>query len=599
MKLTLQFGRSRPLALVISALLGAVGWGFLAVATYRPGFGPETVTQPDVLAFAMFLIVIVAARAMATRLLPDTAVALDSGFYVAATICLGSVASGRLVALALTVDSVWRIAHARHEGGAERVRLPEAASFLIYFGGMTGALLTLVSWFFDVDSLAVRAGAGELDVLATVLGTGVVFLLAHYTIQGLRLGSLGESPRTYLRRMALPALLAEAALLPLAVIVVYLYDPDRPVKFMLVGASYLFGNYVFHRLSKTSGTLRVRVAELETLNTVAHRLASSSLQTRELVDTVARETLAAIPEAEILTLTHHPDGQKELVVDCFEPGSRSQRVSPDLEKGLAAAVMRDNRSLYVPDLDRSELAPGASARSGIRSWLGVPLEIHGAVEGALAVQSRVQHAFAPGRVRLLEAIGAQAAVALENARLYELAMVDGLTGLFVRRYFDARLDEEIERSKRFGTDFSVVMMDIDDFKQLNDTYGHPVGDRFLRGISETVRRQMRAVDTAARYGGEEFAMILPRTTMIDAYNQAERIRQQIADYRLTADDHVLSVTASFGIASYPESRAESAEALIRLADRALYRAKRTGKNRVELYWSEESDTARSSMRPVS
>ena len=598
MKAFLHLGRARPLALVTAALLGLAGWTFLALATYWPGFAPVPPAQPDVLAFAMFLIVIVAARAMATRLLPDTAVALDSGFYVAATICLGSVPSGRLVALALTVDSVWRIAHARHESGPDKVPLREAASFLLYFGGMTGALLTLVGWFFDVDSLAVRAGASELNVLATVLGTGLVFLLAHYTIQGFRLASLGESPRTYLRRMAVPALLAEAALLPLAAIVVYLYDPDRPVKFMLVGATYLFVNHVFHRLSKTSETLRVRVAELETLNTVAHRLASSSLQSRELVDTVARETLAAIPEAEILALTHRPDGQKQLVVDCFEPGARSQRVPADEEHGLAAAVMRECRSLYVPDLDRSDLAPGAAARSGVRSWLGVPLEIHGVVEGALAVQSRAPHAFAPGRARLLEAIGAQAAVALENARLYELAMVDGLTGLFVRRYFDARLDEEIERSKRFGTDFSVVMMDIDDFKKLNDTYGHTVGDRLLRGISEAIRRQMRAVDTAARYGGEEFAMILPRTSMIDAYNQAERIRQQIADYRLTADDAVLSVTASFGIASYPESGAEGAEALIRLADRALYRAKRTGKNRVELYWSEESDTARSSVRPV-
>jgi len=598
LKAFIQLGRARPLVLAVTALIGAAGWAFLALATYWRGFGPTTPAQPDVLAFAMFLIVIVAARAMATRLLPETVVALDSGFYVAATVCLGSTASGRLVALALTVDSVWRIAHARHEGGAEKIRWPEAASFLVYFGGMTGALLTLAAWFFDVDSLAVRAGVGEVQVLATIAATGGIFLLAHYTIQGLRIALLGVSPTIYLRRMAVPAILAEAALLPLAAIVVYLYDPDRPVKFMLVGTTYLFVNYVFHRLSKTSGTLRVRVAELETLNTVAHRLASSSLQTRELVDTVAREALAAIPEAEVLTLTHHPDGQKELVVDCFEPGTKSQRIAADEEEGLAAVVMRENRSLHVPDLDRSELAPGASARSGIRSWLGVPLEIHGVVEGALAVQSRAPHAFAPGRVRLLEAIGAQAAVALENARLYELAMVDGLTGLFVRRYFDARLDEEVERSKRFGTDFSVVMMDIDDFKQLNDTYGHPVGDRLLRGISETVRRQMRAVDTAARYGGEEFAMILPRTAMIDAYNQAERIRQQIADYRLAADDVVLSVTASFGIASYPESGADGAEALIRLADRALYRAKRTGKNRVELYWSDESDTARSSVRPV-
>ena len=152
MKAFIQLGRARPLVLAVTALIGAAGWAFLALATYWRGFGPTTPAQPDVLAFAMFLIVIVAARAMATRLLPETVVALDSGFYVAATVCLGSTASGRLVALALTVDSVWRIAHARHEGGAEKIRWPEAASFLVYFGGMTGALLTLAAWFFDVDS---------------------------------------------------------------------------------------------------------------------------------------------------------------------------------------------------------------------------------------------------------------------------------------------------------------------------------------------------------------------------------------------------------------------------------------------------------------
>jgi diguanylate cyclase (GGDEF)-like protein len=588
---------ARPLVLAVFAVLGLAGWGFLAAATYWPGFGPETPTQPDVLAFAMFLFVIVSARAMATRLLPDTAVALDSGFYVAATLCLGSVASGRMVALALTVDSVWRIAHARHEGGPERVRWPDAASFLIFYGGLTGALLTLVAWGFQVDSLAVRVGVSEGTVLGTVLGMGLLFLLAHYTLQGLRLAWLGARPRTYLRRMV-PAALAEAALLPLAAIVVFLYDPDRPVKFVLVGSTYLVVNYAFHRLSSTREKLRLRVAELETLNVMAHRLASS-LQTSELVDAVARDTMESIPEAEILTVTHHPDGGAALVVDCFERGGAMHRLNADEGHGLAARVMEDNRSLYVEDLERSELGENAAGQSGVRSWLGVPIEIHGVVEGALAVQSRSAHAFAPERIRLLEAIGAQAAVALQNARLYELAMVDGLTGLFVRRYFDARLDEEVERSKRFGSDFSVVMMDIDDFKSLNDTWGHPVGDRLLRGIAETVRRQMRAVDTAARYGGEEFAMILPRTSMIDAYNQAERIRQQIADYRFAVDDEVLSVTASFGIASFPECQADGAEALIRLADRALYRAKRTGKNRVELYWPEDdAATGRSSIRTV-
>ena len=185
----------------------------------------------------------------------------------------------------------------------------------------------------------------------------------------------------------------------------------------------------------------------------------------------------------------------------------------------------------------------------------------------------------------------QIAAALQNAHLYELAMVDGLTGLFMRRYFDARIDEEIERSKRFGTPFSVVMIDVDDFKKLNDTYGHLIGDRVLRAIANTVKQQMRGVDTAARYGGEELAIILPRTEMLNAYNVGERIRSAIVDLRITTDDDtpkVLNVTASFGISSYPESRVSTGEDLVRKADQALYRAKKMGKNRVELFWSEDS-----------
>ena len=166
-----------------------------------------------------------------------------------------------------------------------------------------------------------------------------------------------------------------------------------------------------------------------------------------------------------------------------------------------------------------------TARHGIRSWLGVPLFMYGECEGVIAVQSSARRRrFGAEHQRLLESLALQIAAALQNAHLYELAMVDGLTGLFVRRYFDARIEEEIERSKRYGTPFSVVMMDVDDFKKLNDTYGHLVGDRVLRAIANVVKAQMRGVDTAARYGGEEIAVILPRTEMVGAYNLAERIR---------------------------------------------------------------------------
>src|SRR5258708_23000990 len=135
------------------------------------------------------------------------------------------------------------------------------------------------------------------------------------------------------------------------------------------------------------------------------------------------------------------------------------------------------------------------------------------------------------------------------------------------------------------------MMDVDDFKKLNDTYGHLVGDRVLRAIANVVKAQMRGVDTAARYGGEEISVILPRTEIVGAYALAERIREAVAELRLTTDDDppkVLGVTASLGCAAFPESKAENGEDLVRRADRALYRAKKTGKNRLELFWSDES-----------
>jgi diguanylate cyclase len=139
-------------------------------------------------------------------------------------------------------------------------------------------------------------------------------------------------------------------------------------------------------------------------------------------------------------------------------------------------------------------------------------------------------------------------------------------------------------------------MDVDDFKNLNDTYGHLVGDRVLRAIANVVKAQMRGVDTAARYGGEEIAVILPRTEMVGGYSLAERIREAIAELRITTDEEpsprVLGVTASLGIAAFPESKAVDGTDLVRRADRALYRAKKTGKNRVELFWSDDSGPAR-------
>lgn len=177
-------------------------------------------------------------------------------------------------------------------------------------------------------------------------------------------------------------------------------------------------------------------------------------------------------------------------------------------------------------------------------------------------------------------------IALKRAKLYqkvqELSITDSLTGLFNRRYFLERLEEEIERTKRFGISLSFLMLDIDNFKYYNDNFGHLVGDAILRNIASVIKENTRQIDLVARYGGEEFAILLPETIKTGAYFAAERIRKNLEKQIIRTYDEELRVTVSIGVSSLPEDANTSLE-LIERSDIALYEAKRLGKNRVCIY----------------
>jgi diguanylate cyclase (GGDEF)-like protein len=575
-------GRTSGHAFTIA--LGIAGWFVVLVL---PSLGVASVTPAGALPVVMFVTVILAARALAFRLLEGSVLSLDSAYYVAAALCVGSVEAGRLVSLALTVDAFVRLLAARRRGDSDPDGWFAELAYVVYFGGMSGGLLVLCGWLFGADH--VGQGPNVVAVTWRVVAIALALLVTHYAIQGVRQRLLGHDLLSYLTQLALPGIAAEASLMPIGVVLVLLYDPQQPLGFLLLSLTYLLINFMFSRLSRARGELEARVHDLEILNATARRL-SSSLQLEELVEAIARETCKAVAEAEAVSLVHRRAGRdSELVIDGFDRTSEKFfRRAMAKGEGAAGWVMRQGVARCIDDLSMSEIATDAD---GIRSWLGVPLFMYGQCEGVVAVQSARVAAFSAEHQRLLESLALQIAAALQNAHLYELAMVDGLTGLFMRRYFDARIEEEVERSKRYGSPFSVVMMDVDDFKTLNDTYGHLVGDRVLKAIADIVKAEMRGVDTAARYGGEEIAVILPRTEMVGAYSLAERIREGIAELRITTDEEpprALAVTASLGIAAFPESKAQTGEDLVRRADRALYRAKKTGKNRVELYWSDDS-----------
>jgi len=247
-------------------------------------------------------------------------------------------------------------------------------------------------------------------------------------------------------------------------------------------------------------------------------------------------------------------------------------------------VCRERKALYEADVARYHRfwTGDHYLQQGIRSIVYLPLTIKEQSIGSLVLASLKPNAYSNRQIRLLEQVALQIATPIENTQLYARAeqrsRVDELTGLFNRRHFEERLKEEVGRHSRYGNVFSVLLLDLDNFKTYNDIYGHPAGDILLSQIGQIIKGSIRSADQAFRYGGDEFVVILPEAAMDDAYIVAERVRVQVAREMEVKE---IAVTVSIGVASYPADGVISGE-LVTVADTALYYAKRTGGNRVYL-----------------
>lgn len=256
---------------------------------------------------------------------------------------------------------------------------------------------------------------------------------------------------------------------------------------------------------------------------------------------------------------------KQVTCKSFKPG-----------EGVAGQVFQKAKPIVLNNIKAEEKFIEADS-SFVRSIACIPMLVYNEAIGVINVTNkRDDEYFTEVDVEMLKAVTDQAAVAINKAQLREMAVTDFLTGLYIRRYFMSKLQDELLRSERYNKIFSIVMADIDKFKNVNDTYGHTAGDKVLKAVGDFFQTNIRQVDVVARYGGEEFVIFFPETDKETAYVLAERLRKRFSQIRL---DNLPGLSISSGISTYPED-GKDIQTLIKNADTAMYSAKQKGRNKV-------------------
>lgn len=247
-------------------------------------------------------------------------------------------------------------------------------------------------------------------------------------------------------------------------------------------------------------------------------------------------------------------------------------------------IVDNHQPLVIPDTSIHPDWIADKTVHSIRSWVGAPIISQGQVTGILCLDKEEPNYYSTETAETLAIFANQAALALEKARLFEevqlLAITDSLTGLFNRRHFFSLAEKEFERSLRYQRPLALLMLDLDEFKKVNDHYGHLIGDQVLQTTSAIIRQSLRKVDICGRYGGEEFVILMPETDHEKALQAAERLRQTIAEFPVLLPNENVFVTTSIGVACCDSQDDLRLEMLLNRADEALYQAKHQGRNRV-------------------
>ncbi|HVN20551.1 MAG TPA: sensor domain-containing diguanylate cyclase [Dongiaceae bacterium] len=323
---------------------------------------------------------------------------------------------------------------------------------------------------------------------------------------------------------------------------------------------------------------RQRARQLEAINVIAQQ-STAVMELEELLTRVcsviqkafqvSQVSLLLRDECDLVMRAFHGD-----LTPCFPPGGRFPVTQKPWSQVLAT-------SGTVIEKDLSHAPESLRLFKESASRLSIPMIAFGQTLGVLTLHSSGVNAFRENELQSLESVADICANSIQNAhfveRVKQLAYLDGLTGIFNRRFFELRILEEIERARRYGTGMAVIMADIDQFKNLNDEFGHLLGDEALRQVSSIFHQQLRKIDVVCRYGGEEFALLLSQTNADQAFAVAEKLRKTVEGWQFPGVPRAITISA--GVAAFP-LHGKTRDDLVRAADSGLYAAKQSGRNRV-------------------
>lgn len=331
-----------------------------------------------------------------------------------------------------------------------------------------------------------------------------------------------------------------------------------------------------------------RTEELETLVEIGKAL-TSTLDLREVLSAIMEKvSLLLRPKNWSLLLVDDETGDLTFEIAVSPAADRVKGIRLRRGEGIAGWVALHGEPLLIPDVSadpRFAVKVDEAAAFTTRSIVCVPLKSKNRVLGVVELLNNLDEGeFSEADLKILSTIADYAAIAIENAqyvqRVRDLVVMDDLTSLYNSRYLLEALEYEIERARRYGAPLSLVFLDLDYFKEVNDTHGHLVGSRLLTEVGELIRKHIRKSDVAVRYGGDEFVIVLPSTTKEGAQTVAANLHRTLREHYFLADEgYRIRITASFGVAAYPED-AQTQIALIRLADRAMYRVKESTRDGV-------------------